>query len=149
MSVPTLELQGKFAEPSVSQRGSAELNHCGLVPLILNLYYFRRMRRFLWKAVLRLERGQFYSATARQILERYYSVSVGAYSYGTGMTSGAFPPGETVGHTRRWGTFLRRSSRRRWSALRLGLRPSLRADQRPPVILCRLSSRLVHKTGAG
>lgn len=139
MSVPTLELQGKFAEPSVSQRGSPELNHCGLAPLILNLYYFRRMRRFLWKAVLRLERGQFYSVTPRQILERYYSVSVGAYSYGTCMTPGVFPPGVTIGRTRRWGSFLRRSSRRPWSALRSGLRPSFRPDQRPPVILYRLS----------
>lgn len=46
--------------------------------------------------ITRLEGGQFFSATARQIIERYHQVKVGAYSYGPCLEPGAFPAGVTV-----------------------------------------------------
>lgn len=45
----------------------------------------------------RLEGGPFFSGTTRIILERYYGVTVGAYSYGPCLHPGAFPSGVTVG----------------------------------------------------
>jgi len=45
----------------------------------------------------RLEGGEFYSSTQRIILEEYFGVRVGAYSYGECMIPGAFPRGVTVG----------------------------------------------------
>jgi acetyltransferase-like isoleucine patch superfamily enzyme len=47
--------------------------------------------------VRRLEGGEFYSATLRDILEKYHGVRVGAYSYGDCLVPGAFPAGVTVG----------------------------------------------------
>lgn len=46
---------------------------------------------------MRLEGGQFFSRTARMIIQKYYSVEVGDYSYGPCMIPGALPPGTRVG----------------------------------------------------
>jgi acetyltransferase-like isoleucine patch superfamily enzyme len=46
---------------------------------------------------MRLEKGDFYSATLREILMKYHDVQVGAYSYGECTIPGSFPPGVTVG----------------------------------------------------
>jgi acetyltransferase-like isoleucine patch superfamily enzyme len=48
-------------------------------------------------AVGRLEGGDLYSSSLRQILEKYHGVKAGAYSYGEGLIPGAFPPGVTIG----------------------------------------------------
>jgi acetyltransferase-like isoleucine patch superfamily enzyme len=46
---------------------------------------------------MRLEGGEFYSATLRRILQDYHGVRVGAYSYGECMIPSAFPAGVTIG----------------------------------------------------
>jgi virginiamycin A acetyltransferase len=74
-----------------------ELKHSALGPLLFAVYRRRMMRWFCLKMLLRLERGHFYSATLRQILETYHGVRAGAYSYGEGLIPGSFPPGVTIG----------------------------------------------------
>jgi virginiamycin A acetyltransferase len=49
------------------------------------------------KYCYKFEGGDFYSATLRDILERYHGVSAGAYSYGEGLIPGAFPAGVAIG----------------------------------------------------
>lgn len=56
-----------------------------------------RVGRVLIDAVLRLERGPFRSATARQLLEHFHGVRIGAYSYGPCFRPGVFPPNVTIG----------------------------------------------------
>ncbi len=46
---------------------------------------------------LRLERGGFYSATARDIMKACHGVEIGAYSYGECFVPSAFPPGTVIG----------------------------------------------------
>jgi virginiamycin A acetyltransferase len=46
---------------------------------------------------LRLERGGFYSATARDVMRACHGVEIGAYSYGECFVPGAFPPGTVIG----------------------------------------------------
>jgi virginiamycin A acetyltransferase len=65
--------------------------------LICMAYRVPALRRLCVAAVLRLEKGDFYSATLRQVLAEYHGVRVGAYSYGECMIPGSFPPGVTVG----------------------------------------------------
>lgn len=67
--------------------------------LLLGLYGCggRRLRNWAFQMAGRLEGGQFFSGTAREILRRYYGVSIGAYSYGACMIPGKFPSGVTVG----------------------------------------------------
>ena len=65
--------------------------------LLVAAYRWRPLRSLSLRMALSLEGGQFYSATVRIILERYYKVRVGAYSYGEGLLPGVFPPGVTVG----------------------------------------------------
>ena len=49
------------------------------------------------RLVHRLEGGRFRSATLRAILDVEHDVEVGAYSYGSCLVPGAFPPGVSVG----------------------------------------------------
>jgi acetyltransferase-like isoleucine patch superfamily enzyme len=49
------------------------------------------------RVAFRLEKGEFYSSTAREILRRYHGVSIGAYSYGECFRPGAFPAGVDIG----------------------------------------------------
>lgn len=46
---------------------------------------------------LKLEGGEIFSATARQIMRNYYGVDIGAYSYGSCFELGAFQRGVTIG----------------------------------------------------
>jgi virginiamycin A acetyltransferase len=55
------------------------------------------LRRLCLEAALRLEGGEFYSATAREILRTHHGVDVGAYSYGECLIPGGFPRGVAVG----------------------------------------------------
>ena len=61
------------------------------------LYAISVLRRFIVRSTLNLENGAFHSATLRAILRRYYGVTVGAYSYGSVLIPGRFPPNVTVG----------------------------------------------------
>lgn len=65
--------------------------------LLCKAYRMRPLRRLCLALVMRLEKGEFYSVTLRQILEKYHGVRVGAYSYGECMIPDSFPPGVTVG----------------------------------------------------
>lgn len=56
-----------------------------------------KLRRLCLALSLRLEGGQFYSYSARCIMERQYGVVIGAFSYGFCFQPGAFPPGVRVG----------------------------------------------------
>jgi virginiamycin A acetyltransferase len=51
----------------------------GMCPLALGS---RSMRSALLRLVLRLEGGDFYSQTGREIMRRFHGVEIGAYSYG-------------------------------------------------------------------
>ena len=74
-----------------------ELQRCALSRILLRAYGAVRLRRAAMALALRLEGGEFYSATAREMLARYHGVRVGAYSYGPCMTPGALPAGVLVG----------------------------------------------------
>jgi virginiamycin A acetyltransferase len=74
-----------------------ELRRSRFSCVIYRAYRWRSLRRLCLAMVTRLERGEFYSATLRQILDGYHGVRVGAYSYGECMVPGAFPAGVTVG----------------------------------------------------
>ena len=74
-----------------------ELRRCFLSPLLSRIYRWNRLRRFSLGMIRRLEGGEFYSATLREILAKYHGVTVGAYSYGECMIPGAWPAGVTVG----------------------------------------------------
>lgn len=65
--------------------------------LICKAYRIRRLRRFCLKLALRLENGQFYSATLRRILQKYHGVEVGDYSYGPVCVPGVLPRGSVIG----------------------------------------------------
>ena len=79
------------------QYSKNEVCMSSFAPILLKLYGYDYLRSAVWKAVLRLEKGAFYSATARDILKKYHGVSVGAYIYGTCMSPGALPAGVKVG----------------------------------------------------
>lgn len=79
------------------QRASGELIRSRWSGILARAYRWDGLRRFCLSIVRRLEHGEFYSATWRDILLRYHGVEVGAYSYGECMVPGAFPPGVRVG----------------------------------------------------
>jgi virginiamycin A acetyltransferase len=76
---------------------SAELQRSALSPLLLSAYRREPLRRFVVKYCYKFEGGDFYSATLRDILERFHGVTAGAYSYGEGLIPGAFPAGVNIG----------------------------------------------------
>ncbi len=65
--------------------------------MLVRSYRVRRLRGLILRLALRLEGGQFYSATLRRILARHHGVLAGAYSYGSGLVPGVCPPGVTIG----------------------------------------------------
>jgi virginiamycin A acetyltransferase len=65
--------------------------------VLLNLSAIPKVRRLCVAFALRIERGQFYSHTAREILKLRYGVTIGAYSYGACFKTGQLPPGVTIG----------------------------------------------------
>jgi len=65
--------------------------------LLLGLARVPRGRALAVRLACEVEGGQFFSQTARQILERDCGVRIGAYSYGPFFTPGAFAAGLVVG----------------------------------------------------
>jgi acetyltransferase-like isoleucine patch superfamily enzyme len=51
----------------------------------------------LLRAALRLEGGEFYSASARALMRDVHRVEIGAYAYGECFVPHAFPPGTVIG----------------------------------------------------
>jgi virginiamycin A acetyltransferase len=75
----------------------SELRRSRLSFAFVSAYRWKFLRRWCLAIVRRLEGGDFYSATLREILQKYHGVRVGAYSYGEGLIPGAFPSGVIVG----------------------------------------------------
>ena len=80
-----------------TRRDARDLRTCAISDPLLRLYRVRALRSACVRLILRLEGGEFYSATLRRILAQYHGVLVGAYSYGHGLCPGVFPPGVVVG----------------------------------------------------
>lgn len=76
---------------------TGDLRRSRLGPLIFHAYQWKRSRKICLRILMRVEGGQFYSATLRQILKTYHGVQVGAYSYGECMVPGSWPAGVSVG----------------------------------------------------
>ena len=74
-----------------------ELRRSVLSPLIVAAYRLPGLKGVGLAAIRRLEGGDFYSATLREILKQLHGVVVGAYSYGEGLIPGTFPAGVTIG----------------------------------------------------
>lgn len=73
------------------------LRRCWLAPLLKFVYRIPKLRSLSLSVVRRLEGGDFYSGTLREILWSHHGVKVGAYTYGACMEPGAFPSGVTIG----------------------------------------------------
>jgi len=56
-----------------------------------------RTEACLLRAALRLEGGEFYSASARALMRDRHCVEIGAYAYGECFVPHAFPPGTVIG----------------------------------------------------
>jgi acetyltransferase-like isoleucine patch superfamily enzyme len=74
-----------------------ELRRSRLAPLLLRLYRAAPFRKRALALAGRLEGGQFYSATMRQLLSEHHGVEIGTYSYGSCFEPGAFPAGARIG----------------------------------------------------
>lgn len=72
-------------------------SRCRWSSILVALYRRRRLRRFCLKACDRLEGGEFYSQTRRDILKAYHGVEIGPYTYGDVMRPGVLPRGTIVG----------------------------------------------------
>lgn len=86
-----------MALPVNSTKNSRELKRTILAPFLERLYGHSFLRRICVGLVLKAEGGELLSATLREILHRYHSVTVGAHSYGECMKPGRFPPGVIIG----------------------------------------------------
>jgi virginiamycin A acetyltransferase len=74
------------------------MNQSGIGRTLTSIYARVPLRGILLKAVTRVEGGQFYSQSLRDILSRYFQVSVGNYSYGSLLNPGMADPLTTVGN---------------------------------------------------
>jgi len=68
-----------------------------LSPILVAAYRFRACRPIVRQAIAILEGGDMYSSSLRKILQKYYQVEVGMYSYGPCLKPGVLPPGTTIG----------------------------------------------------
>jgi virginiamycin A acetyltransferase len=74
-----------------------EMNLCPAAWLLRRMSGISRLRSIALKLAFNLEGNQFYSLTARWIMEKYYGVQIGPYSYGECFVPGAFPAGVKIG----------------------------------------------------
>lgn len=65
--------------------------------LVLRWYRRLPLRGAILRRVLRREGGQLTSATLRGVLDRYYGVEVGPFSYGSLLEPGRADPGTSIG----------------------------------------------------
>lgn len=68
-----------------------------LAPAITAIAAISRARARAVRLALRTEGGPYFSRTAREIIQQYCGVEIGAYSYGSCFAIGAFPPGVVIG----------------------------------------------------
>jgi acetyltransferase-like isoleucine patch superfamily enzyme len=74
-----------------------EMQECRISWLLRNLAVYSKLRIPALKLALRLEGGQFYSLTARRIIERHFLISIGSYSYGSCFDAENFALGAKLG----------------------------------------------------
>ncbi|OFW08466.1 MAG: hypothetical protein A3G20_06495 [Acidobacteria bacterium RIFCSPLOWO2_12_FULL_59_11] len=87
--------------PVVSAGQSQEGKRSWLGPLLCWVYGFGRprliMRPFSRWLIEKIEGGQLYSLTLREIMNKYHGVEIGLYSYGGAFIPGHFGPGTKIG----------------------------------------------------
>ncbi len=64
----------------------------------VRLYRIRLFRPILLRAFMKLEGGQMFSVTLREILKREFGATVGRYSYGPCLKPGVLPRGTVIGN---------------------------------------------------
>lgn len=74
-----------------------ELRYSPLSALLVKMAAHPRLIRNALRLALRLEGGEFFSGSARQILKEQMGVSIGAFSYGGCFTLGRFQRNTVVG----------------------------------------------------
>jgi len=67
-------------------------------PVLFHLYRLPFARPFVRRILEKLEGGDFFSLTLREILRKQYGVSVGMYSYGDCLRPGYLPRGTEIGN---------------------------------------------------
>jgi virginiamycin A acetyltransferase len=83
-------------------KACAELRRCGISKALSGLYRFgsrigsHRAMQSVMQMALKLEGGDFFSYTARELLRQYYRLDIGAYSYGC-FDPIRFPDGARIG----------------------------------------------------
>lgn len=92
---PSLDSSGLCS--AMAERTADGLHRSLLAPAIEAAANVSRLRERALKVALRLERGMYWSVTARSILSCHYNVEVGAYSYGECFVPGIMPPGTRIG----------------------------------------------------
>lgn len=70
---------------------------CVLNSLWISAYSVKRLRNRIRKIVLKLEGGEFFSKTLREIYQQYHNVTVGMYSYGW-LSPNLLPEGTKIGN---------------------------------------------------
>ena len=77
-------------------KGEMTTAHPVIRRIICRLYRFRRLRRFVTRVTLKMERGENFSTTYRTLLRQFHQVTLGDYSYGL-QASPLLPPGTIIG----------------------------------------------------
>jgi virginiamycin A acetyltransferase len=71
---------------------------CGMSPLFQRLYSIRLLRPMVRRALLKLEGGQMFSATLREVHKTQFGTVIGKYSYGPCLKPGILPRGTIIGN---------------------------------------------------
>ncbi len=69
-----------------------------VAPLFRLAAKFARLRSFSIGAICRLEGGQMWSLTYRELMRSHYDIGIGMYSYGPPFYPGGLPEGTRVGN---------------------------------------------------
>jgi virginiamycin A acetyltransferase len=69
-----------------------------LAPLFRLIAHFGRIRSLSIRAICRLEGGQMWSTTYRELMREHYGVRIGTHSYGPALLPGNLPEGTRVGN---------------------------------------------------
>lgn len=59
---------------------------------------FKRTRRYAIEGICRIEGGQMWSPTYRELMRRHFDVEIGTYSYGPGLLPDGLPEGTRIGN---------------------------------------------------
>ena len=120
-------------EHNLSERSESELQRCKASTILLWAYQWAtslglyRATQAVLRIALRLEGGEIFSFTARQIMRQHHKIEIGSYSYGC-FDSVRFPDGARIG---RYVSIARsvRSYRRNHPTNRLSTHPFLFSDK--------------------